>query len=187
MAVIGRMPGTRSRVMSENLGSPAAADTDAVLAAVTDDGEEQVVTTGITQPDVPRVISATAGGTAGDIAAVSVTVAGTNMYGEAIEETLPAFDADTAGTKTGTKAFATVTSVTIPAHSGTGATTAIGVGNTLGLPVKLNRDTIVNAYRNGSRESTRPTVAFSATAVESNTVLLNSAPNGTPIVVDYYT
>jgi hypothetical protein len=187
MAVIGRIPGTRSRVMSETLGSPVVGATTAVHAAVTDTGSQQVVTTGITNPAVPRNITATSGGTAADIKAIQVVVAGTNVYGEAITETLPAFTADSAGTVVGSKAFKTVTSITIPAHDGTGATTAIGHGAKLGLPVKLDRDTIVNAYLNGVREGTRPTVAFSATAVESNTVQLNSALNGNAVIVDYYT
>jgi hypothetical protein len=195
MAVIGRMPGTRSRVMSETLGSPAVGTATAVHAAVTDNGSQQVVTTGITNPDVPRNISATAGGTAADIAAVQVVVTGTNVYDEVITETLPAFTVDTAGAVYGSKAFKTVTSITIPAHSGTGATTSIGTGvggsgnvnAKLGLPVKLDRDTIVNVYLNGVREGTRPGVAFSATAVESNTVQLSSALNGNAVIVDYYT
>lgn len=187
MAVVGRMPGTRSRVMSESLGSPALGTTTAVHAAVTDNGSQQVVTTAITNPAVPRNVTATAGGTATDIKAIQVIVAGTNIYGEAITETLPAFTVDTAGTVVGSKVFKTVTSITIPAHDGTGATTAIGTGAKLGLPVKLDRDTIINAYLNGVREVTRPTVAFSSTAVDGNHVTLNSALNGSPVVVDYYT
>jgi hypothetical protein len=187
------MPGTRSRVMSESLGSPALGTATAVHAAVTDTGSQQVVTTAITNPPVPRNVTATAGGTAADIKAIQVVVAGTNIYDEAITETLPAFTVDTAGSVTGSKAFKTVTSITIPAHDGTGATTSIGLAGhgatvaRLGLPVKLDRDTIVNAYLNGVREATRPTVLFSSTAVESNTVQLNSALAGTAVIIDYYT
>jgi hypothetical protein len=191
MAVRNRMPGSRSRVMSDSLGSPAAGTNTAVHAAVTDNGSPQTVTTAITNPPTARNVSATAGGTATDIKAIQVVVNGTNIHGDAISETLPAFTVDTAGTVYGSKAFATVTSVVIPAHDGTGATTAIGLGATtnakLGLPVRLDRDTIVNVYLNGVRESTRPTVAFSSTAVESNTIVLSSAVNGTAVVVDYYT
>lgn len=193
MAVLGRTPGARSRVMSEILGSPALGTATAVRAAVTDNGSQQVITTGITNPDVPRNVTATAGGTAVDIAAIQVIVAGTNVYDEAITETLPAFTVDTAGSVTGSKAFKTVTSITIPAHSATGATTSVGLAGhgatvaRLGLPVKLDRDTIVNAYLNGVREGTRPTVAFSSSAVESNTVQLSSALNGTVVICDYYT
>lgn len=161
-----------------------AADTDGIHAAVIDTGAQQVITTGITQPSVPRNITATAGGTAGDIKAIQVIIAGTNYADEAITETLPAFTVDTAGTVTGSKAFKTVTSVTIPAHDGTGATTAIGFGEKLGLPFKLPHNTVDKAFLNNVLEGTAPTVATSATAFESNTVDLNSVLNGT--VVDVY-
>jgi len=187
MAVRNRMPGTRSRVMSDALGSPPLGTTTAVHAAVTDNGSQQVVTTAITSPVVPRNVTATSGGTATDIKAVQVVVAGTNIYDEPITETLPVFTVDSATTVVGSKAFKTVTSITIPAHDGTGATTAVGLGAKLALPVKLDRDTIVNAYLAGVREATRPTVTFSSTAVESNTVTLSSALAGTAVLIDYYT
>lgn len=181
----GVIEGARSRAASKSLGSPAVASTTGVHAAVTDNGAPQVVTTGITNPAVPRNVTATAGGTNTDIKAIQVIVAGTNADGVAITETLPAFTVDTAGTVTGSKAFKTVTSITIPAHDGTGATTAIGFGSKLGLGARLSRDSITRAYLNGVREATLPTVAFSATALESNTVQLSSALNSTPVVIDY--
>lgn len=174
------------RVRSRTLGSPALGTTTAVHAAVTDTGSQQVVTTGITNPDVPRNITATAGGTAGDIKAIQVIVAGTNAEDVAITETLPAFTVDTAGTVTGSKAFKTVTSITIPAHDGTGATTAIGVGAKVGLLRRLSRNTVIAAFLNGTKEGTAPTVAVSSSAIESNTVTLNSALAGTEVIVDLY-
>ena len=174
-----------SNSFSASLGSPALGTTTAVHAAVTDTGSQQVVTAGLTNPDVPRNITATAGGTAADIKAIQVTVTGTDERGRSISETLPAFTADSAGTVVGSKAFATVTSVTIPAHDGTGATTAIGLGAKLGLGTLLARNTVRNAYLNGVKESAAPTVAVSSTALESNTVQLRSALNGNPVVVEF--
>lgn len=173
-------------VDSYAVGSPALGATTAVRAAVTDNGAQQVITTGITNPAVCRNVTATAGGTAGDIKAIAVVVAGTNIRGEAITETLPAFTENTAGTVVGNKAFKTVTSITIPAHDGTGATTAVGTGAKLGLPVEMPRDTVLNAYLNGVREGTRPTVAFDADEVEKNTVALSTALDGNPVIVDFY-
>jgi hypothetical protein len=161
-----------------------AADADGVHAAVEDTGEEQEITAGITNPTVPRNITATAGGTAGDIKAVQVVVEGTNYADEEISEALPAFTGNTAGIVVGSKAFKTVTKVTIPAHDGTGATTSIGFGDKLGLPYKLAHNTVLAAYLNNVKEGTAPTVAVSATAVESNTIDLNSVLNGS--VVDAY-
>lgn len=138
----------------------------------------------ITQPSVPRNITATAGGTANDIGAVAVTVEGYNAAGEFITETLPAFAANTAATKEGSKAFAKVTKIIIPAHDGTGATTAIGYGEKLGLPYKLSHNTVLAAYLNNVKETSAPTVTTSATALESNTIDLANDLNGT--VVDVY-
>lgn len=158
-----------------------AASTTGVHAAVTDTGAQQVITTGITNPAVPRNITATAGGTAADIAAIQVIVAGTNALDEAITETLPAFTADTAGTVTGSKAFKTVTSITIPAHSSTGATTSIGWGDKLGLPYMRTHIACAATFLNNVLEATAATVTASATAIESSTIDLNSALNGTAV------
>lgn len=177
--------GAQRRANSRSLGSPALGAATAVHAAVTDNGAPQVITTGITNPPTPRNVTATAGGTAGDIGAIQVIIAGTNAEGVAITETLPAFTVDTAGIVVGNKAFATVTSITIPAHDGTGATTAIGTGAKLGLGERLSRNTVRAAYLGGVLEGTAPTVAVSSSALESNTVQLNSALNGTAVLVDY--
>lgn len=161
-----------------------AASATGVHAAVTDTGEQQVITTGITNPAVPRNITATAGGTAGDIKAIQVVIAGTNYLDEAITETLPVFTVDTAGIVAGSKAFKTVTSITIPAHDGTGATTSVGWGDKLGLPFLLSHNTVLHTFIGNAIESVAATVACSATAIESNTMDLNSALNST--VVDAY-
>lgn len=155
-----------------------------VKTAVTSGATPSVITTGLTSPVYPRNVTATAGGTAGDIKAIQVVVEGTNENNEVITETLPAFTVDTAGTVVGSKIFKTITKVTIPAHDGTGATTAIGTGDKLGIGFKLAHNTVLSAYLNNTKESTAPTVAVSSTAQESNSITLNSALNGT--VVDAY-
>jgi len=157
------------------------ADTDGIHVAVEDTGEEQEITTEITNPAYPRNITATAGGTAGDIGAIQVVIEGTNFLDEPITETLPAFTADSTGTVQGNKAFKTVTKITIPAHDGTGATTQIGFGEKLGIPYKLAHNTILAAYRNNTKEGTAPAVTVDATAIEGNTFDLNSALNGTQV------
>jgi len=156
-----------------------------VHAAVTDNGSQQVITTGFTNPPYPRNVTATAGGTAADIKAVQVIVTGTDIDDQVITETLPAFTVDTAGIVTGSKAFKTVTSVTIPAHDGTGATTAIGFGAKLGLPDKLPANTVLLAALAGVKEATPPTVAVDSSNLYGNTVTLNSALNGTAVDIFY--
>jgi hypothetical protein len=63
-------------------------------------------------------------------------------------------------------------------------TVSIGFCDKLGLPYKLAHNTIDKAFLNNVLEGTAPTVTTSATAIESNTIKLASALNGT--VVDAY-
>ncbi|RTE05495.1 hypothetical protein [Paenibacillus whitsoniae] len=162
-----------------NADKAAAADVDAVHVAV--DGTSHELIADITNPPTPRNITATAGGTAGNIKAVQVVIEGTDYDGKVITETLPAFTVDTAGTVSGNKAFKTVTKVTIPAHDAASATTSIGFGEKIGLPYKLPHNTVQAAYLNNVKESTAPTVTTSETDLASNTVDLNSALNGSPV------
>lgn len=181
-----KIEGSGRRLSTVALGSPAVGSTTAVHAAVTDDTTEQTITTAITDPDVPRVVTATAGGTAGDVKAIQVTITGTNADGGSITEDLPAFTVNTTGTVTSTKAFASVTEIVIPAHDGTGATTAIGTGAALGLGTAISRDTVQAAYFGGTRETTAPTVTADSTTVEGNLVELDSTLDGSAVVVDFY-
>lgn len=168
-------------------GTPKVATTTGILAAVTDTGVQVVISTGIMQPDVARNITATAGGTAGDIKAIQVIIAGTNREGAAITETLAAFTVDTAGTVAGVKAFKTITSITIPAHDGVGATTAIGFGDILGLSRRRRRKSLRNTYLAEVVEGTPATEVADAADLEKNTIDLNSALNSTQVKAEYIT
>ena len=63
---------------------------------------------------------------------------------------------------------------------------SVGWNDKLGLPYKLAHNTVITGmtYINNVKEGTDPTVAVSASALESNTIDLNSALNGT--IVDAY-
>lgn len=154
----------------------ATASTTGVHAAVTDTGVEQTITTEITDPDYPRVITATAGGTAADIKAIQVVVVGTNYANEAIAETLPVFTVNTAGSVTGTKAFKTITSITIPAHDSTGATTAIGFDKAVGIPYKLPHSTVIKAALGTTNDT--GTITADSTDLEKNLFTASGTPNG---------
>lgn len=166
---------------SVSAANAIAPSTTGIHAAVTDNGAQQTITTSITNPAVPRNITATAGGTAADIKAIQVIINGTDLNDEVISETLPVFTENTAGSVTGSKAFKSVTSVVIPAHDGTGATTAIGFGDKYGLPYKRANIPCIAAVLNNVVEGTAPTLTASATVLASNTIDLNSASNGTII------
>lgn len=158
-----------------------AASATGVHAAVTDTGVAQTVTTGITNPGVPRNISATSGGVAGDIKDVQVIITGTDMEDAVITETLPVFTENSATTVVGSKAFKTVTSIYLPVHDGTGATVSIGWGDKIGLPFKKAVHFSLGEFLNNVKESTAATFAASATVLSSNTMDLHSALNGTAV------
>lgn len=172
-----------SRVIPFLVGSPAAADDDYIVESANMKNGTYTIAHGTL--DVARNVTVkhTAVGAADTLG--TITTAGTDINGSAISEEITPSSGTTVQ---GTKAFKTVTSVTGSGWSINEGndTIKIGFGNKLGLPICLSRDTVVNAYLNGARESTRPTVAVDAADVSKNTVLLNSACDGNPVIVDYY-
>ncbi len=155
-----------------------AQDLVSVLAATALTAAAQTITTDIANPAVPRSlrVKGNAAGITGN-----VVITGTNYAGETITETVALSGSDAVET---TKAFNTITSIALPIETHAGAdTVSVGVGNKLGLPFKLEHNTVLMAFRNNVKEATAPTVTTSTTAIEGNTVLLNSALNGTDIDV----
>ena len=187
MVALAATPITVDRELTTSLrewsaGEAVASDTDGILEAVTDDGTEQTVSTGFTKPPCPRNVTVTAGGTAGDIKAISVTVTG-KRQGKTISEVIGPFTVDTAGTVAGTKAFDTVTEAVIPAHDGNGATTEIGFGELLGLPYSSPYPVIIGAYKDGALDGSAA-LAVGAT-LELNTLDMNASLDGDPISLIY--
>jgi hypothetical protein len=137
------------------------------------------ITTGITNPGVPRNVRAV-GNAAGIVG--SVVIKGTNFNGDAISETLTLNGTTMVE---GNKAFKTITEIDLPAKANaSGDAVSLGYGEKLGLPYKLIHNTVLYAYLNNVKEGTTPTVTTSTTALENNTIDLASALNGT--VVDVY-
>lgn len=137
------------------------------------------------QPDVPRNIVITPGGTTADVAACTVVVAGTDFFGQSISEDF-AFLANASTATTGSKAFKTVSSVTFPANcedTPFGASWSVGTGSKLGLKRCMDdAGHFLHASLAGVKEATAPTVAVgSTTAVSGNTATLNSALNGSDV------
>lgn len=149
-----------------------------VHAAIALTNAVQSITTAITNPAVLRniIVKGNAAGITGN-----VTIHGTNYAGAEISEVI-ALNGVTA--IEGAKAFKTVTEIDLPVevHAGTD-TVSVGWGDKLGLPYKLERNTVEAAYLDNAKEATAPTVTVSATAIESNTVDLNSALNGKQVDV----
>lgn len=167
-----------------NAEEAAAADADGII-----DGGACATTDKTLYPDegakmpCARNVTATSGGTAGNIKAVKVKVYGKDIAGNPITEELPAFTADSATTVTGNKAFSEIEKVVVPGMDGTGVTVDIGFGSKLGLPMRFDANLVLAAIFNGARESTAPTVAVNKDDVSENTVTLNSALAGKAVEI----
>ncbi len=179
---MGKILGAGSRIFSVALGAALLGVNNRILAdTAMASGATTVVTSFAAQPDVPRNVTVTGNGAA---VAGNVVIVGTNEGGETITETIVAAGA---ATVLGTKAFATITQITLPAWvSANTERIRVGTGARLGLGMLLSRNSVLRAFLGGVLEGTAPTVAFSATALEANTVTLNSALNGSAVLVDLY-
>lgn len=137
------------------------------------------VTTSITQPDVPRVLSIV--GNASGIAG-NVVITGLDAAGATITDTI-ALNGTT--TVAGTKAFASVTSVSYPIKTNSsGDTVSVGVTNKLGFPTSLIRNTVEKTFYNNTLEGTPPTVTLSAT-VAGSFFVLNTTLAGAQVDIYY--
>jgi len=159
----------------------ATASTDGVHAAITLTTAVQTITADITDPPCARNTSITVSLAGGSLSG-NVIIAGTNIFGEAITETVAV---TTATTYVGTVAFKTVTSIKVPARTTSGDIIAIGFGDKLGLSFYLNhKDQLIQCSLNDVIESTRGTIVADSDEIEKNTLDLSSPLNGT--VVDAY-
>lgn len=164
---------TVGRMRRQAWTNPLLADADYILndSAQPASGTT-TVTTFLNQPDHPRNVTvvgtqATATG--------NLVVNGTNIRGEAITETL-AINGTTP--VVGNKAFKTITSIVVPTRGAASDAVDVGIGAKLGLDQKMSEKSVVATYVDGTLEATAATVANSATAVESNTIITNTAMDG---------
>ena len=103
-----------------------------VHAAITLGAAAADVTTAITNPDVPRVLSVK--GNAGGITG-NVVITGTDFAGNAITDTIAL---SAASEVSGIYAFATVTNIHVPVKTnGSGDTVSVGVQNKIGYQVAI--------------------------------------------------
>lgn len=149
---------------------PAVGTTTAVHAAI---NSAAVVTTGITNPDFPRVLSVVGAGS-GHGAAGTVTINGTDIRGNVIADTLT-LNSNT--TVNGVKAFKTITSLDFTAVTGNDAnnTVAIGTAAPLGLERLMDADEYINGSVDAVFEATRATITIDAADISKNTISFNTA------------
>ena len=182
-----------SQVLLEKqvITTPIVATANAVLTtnAGPTSAAALVISSFTAQPDVARNITITPTGTTTDVESCVVTVAGTNILGGSISDTITfAANASTVGATT--KAFKTVSSVSFPADCESGgfaATWTIGVGDVLGLKRCMDKaGHVAFAVFDGAYETTRPTCLADADEVEKNTCDINGTLNGAKDVELYF-
>jgi len=171
----------------------AAASATAIHAAIT--GSSSAVTavsTSITDPDHPRVLKVTPGGTTADVSACDITITGTNVENKTITDTFT-FAENGSTAVEGTKVFKTVTLISIPKQDGAAATFSIGATDKLGLFHRLypNQTTVreITYYddaANVSLNTSEPTVVEHEVDIEKNYVTPDDTPDGsTPYIFAY--
>lgn len=166
--------------VSRAIRKPANGTTTALKTAQTTSASvttDIAITTAIKNP---RTITVTLGGTATDIKAAAITIAGKNSEGKTITDTVTP-TVDTAGTLETTKAFASVSNVSVPAQDGAGVTVAVGLGNKFGIGYRNVSAASVKLYKDvaGVETLVNPAATnLSSSVVENNTVTLDATPNG---------
>ena len=144
----------------------------------------QTITTGITQPDFPRVLSITPTKAGSPAITGNVVITGTDIRGNVITDTI-ACGSDTV-TVNGVKAFATVTSIAVPVRQTASDAISIGTTSLLGLKRIMDADEYLLGSASGTFEATRATVTYNATDISQNTVSFNTALNGTLVMRAVY-
>jgi hypothetical protein len=152
-----------------------------VLAA-TDlaDGDVTEVTEGITNPDVPRILSVTGGAAT---CAGTVTIEGFDFVNNAISE-----DFELNGTTEvfGEKAFKVVSKITLPAFVASGETVSVGTGDKLGLKEVVKDGAVLMAFADDVEEVTKPTITKNPSILAKNVIDFNTAPDGSVNFTCYF-
>lgn len=177
---------TQAMVEHKHWHNPALGAAQTILNA----GQTNVMTSTVfstfaAQPDFPRNLVITPGGTTTQVGAGTATVTGKNIFGQTITEDFT-ISAQQAGATTGNKAFASISSVLFPATTAGFVTVTITAGDKLG--VHRCHDTVgkyVFSEFNGAFETSRGTFVKDATHVESNTFVPNGTMDGAKDV-DFY-
>lgn len=137
-------------VVVQKWTAPDAPSATAVHAAVTlADGATTTVTTSITNPDFPRILTAK-GAMAGGSLTGNVVITGTNIRGEAITDTIALNDNNEVA---GVKAFKTVSSIVLPARVTASDTVSIGIADKLGLQSIPESTTVESEHSNHATDT----------------------------------
>ena len=145
-------------VWAQRWYQPDAAAAATVLAATLLTTAVQSVTTSITNPDFPRLLSVTGGD--GNVTG-NVVIVGTDIRGNAITDTIALNGASTVD---GVSAFKTVTSISLPVYASADTeTVSVGISDKLGLEMIPKLAVAISAHHDATLEATLPTITVGAT------------------------
>lgn len=167
-------------IHSDEFINPVVAGNTNVHAAITlPTSGTTLVTTAITQPDVPRTvrIKGNAVGITGN-----VVVTGKDVRGKVITDTIAAADA---GAVDGVKAFKEITSILVPARTTAGDTISVGFGPAFGLGRIMAGNTALLTTVDEVTD-TAPTITRDSSDVSKNIMVPNTTPNGAKDFVIYF-
>lgn len=169
---------TQALLEHQTISAPAGASTAYILDDQATSASATTTVTSLTQPDVARVVTITPGGTTADVPADDIVVSGTDWFGDSISETFT-LSANQSTIESGTKAFASITSIVFPIQDGAGATYDVGINEYLGMKrCMASAGHLFSAVFGGVYEGTRPACTADADEVEKNVCDLNSALDG---------
>jgi hypothetical protein len=153
----------KTYVVVQKWTAPDAPSATAVHAAVTLTAAAQTVTTSITNPDFPRLV--TVKGNASGITG-NVVIAGTNIRGESISDTIALNGASEVA---GVKAFKTVTSITLPiqTHAGTD-NVSVGISDKLGLQSIPLSTSVIQEISNNANDTGGAVLTRDSDEIEKN-------------------
>ena len=165
--ILNPLASTLTTVLSAHAGATSAAAVN--------------VTSFAAQPDVPRNLNITPGGSTSNVASCVITVTGTDILNDVITDTFTFAD-NGAARVDGAKAFKTVTNINFPASCEDNvfaATWSVGLGEKLGVKRCMDKaGHILFSTIDGAKEATAPTMAANASVVSSNTADFSGAMDG---------
>jgi len=139
-----------------------------------------VVTTGITNPDVPRTVRLKGNATTTQ-GLTPVVVVGTDWKDQPLTENVTMGGAFATPTDT-LNAFKTVTSITVPTRGASSDTISFGFGPSLGLGSYCD----AYSFAGFNLEASITSFTYSATVVSLNTVLLAATLDGATVQCAFY-
>lgn len=149
--------------------TPATSGSASILPMTPVSGS-QILTSGFSQPDVPRVLNAIGSdaGTSG-----SVVVQGKDIADQTISDVLYVSGSASAGE--GSKAFKSVLQITLPATSGS---IAVGTTKKFGIPHLIESGSALVLKQVFDNQADSGTWAYSSGSLSANTYTPAGTPNG---------